>query len=121
MCDGTEPTCGSNSLCHGCQEEDAYLRKMANHGEQTLKLKRDNITLKEELKAEKQENELYVDSLDVSSAQEAKEVFEKMQKDIENLQTMNKILQESNNLYVMDSLKLRKKICGDGLEYLLEN
>jgi hypothetical protein len=44
-----------------------------------------------------------------------------MKKDIENLQTMNKNLQESNNLYVMDSLKLRKKICGDGLEYLLEN
>ena len=62
-----------------------------------------------------------MDYLDVSSAEEAKEVFEKMKKDIENLQTMNKILQESNNLYVMDSLKLRKKICGDGLEYLLEN
>ena len=113
--------CENVCMCLGCREEYASLCKMANQGQQTLELKTENITLKEELKAEKQENELYVDSLDVSSAQEAKEVFEKMQKDIENLQTMNKILQESNNLYVMDSLKLRKKICGDGLEYLLEN
>ena len=119
MCDGTEPTCGSNSLCHGCQEEYTYIHNKGRPQDvgTILHLQRDI----EELKAEKQENELYVDYLDVSSAQEAKEVFEKMQKDIENLQTMNKILQESNNLYVMDSLKLRKKICGDGLEYLLEN
>ena len=119
MCDGTQDGCGSNSLCHGCQEEYTYIRNKGRPQDVgTIRHLQREI---EELKVEKQENELYVDYLDVSSAEEAKEVFEKMKKDIENLQTMNKILQESNNLYVMDSLKLRKKICGDGLEYLLEN
>lgn len=77
--------------------------------------------LKEEVKMEKQENELYMDYLDVADAEEAKKVFETMKKQIADLERKNENLQESNNLLVGDSLKLKKKIYGDGLEYLLED
>ena len=52
MCDGTEPTCGSNSLCHGCQEEYDSLRRNGQSFYDHRSLQRENITLKEELKVD---------------------------------------------------------------------
>ncbi len=89
--------------------------------EETERFMEENEILKEELEAEKQENELYMDYLDVADAEEAREWRDNMNEEIADLERKNQNLQESNNLLVRDSLKLKKKIYGDGLEYLLEN
>jgi len=50
--------------------------------------------LQEELKMEKDENDLYMELLDVSNPEEAKERFDTMRKLMKNLEERNKILEE---------------------------
>ena len=68
------------------------------------------VCVKEELEMEKEENELYIDYLDVADAEEAKRKFENMKKQIAELERKNKILQESSEVLVKDNLKLHMKL-----------
>ena len=60
-----------------------------------MELEKEIDDLESELTVEKEENELFQDYLNICDAEEAKTKF--------------------------NFLKLKKKICGDGLEYLLED
>ena len=68
------------------------------------------VCVKEELEMEKEENELYIDYLDVADAEEAKRKFENMKKQIAELERKNQILQESSEVLVKDNLKLHMKL-----------
>ena len=76
--------------------------------------------LKEELDMEKEENELYMEYLDVENAEEAKRLFKMMKNQIDELERKNEQLKFENSMHVKDLLKIKKKAIGDGLEYLLD-
>ena len=79
-----------------------------------------NMELEKEI-VEKEENELFQDYLNICDAEEAKTKFNFMKRRIGDLETRNAILEERLRIIGINDLKLKKKICGDGLEYLLED
>ena len=80
-----------------------------------------NEELESELTVEREENELFQEYLNVCDAEEAKTKFNFMKRRIGDLETRNAILEERLRIIGINDLKLKKKICGDGLEYLLED
>jgi chromosome segregation ATPase len=83
-------------------------------------LQTENNNLQEELDMEKEENELYMEYLDVGNAEEAKRLFKRMKNEIDELERKNEQLKFENSMHVKDLLKIKKKAIGDGLEYLLD-
>ena len=86
-----------------------------------MELEKEIDELESELTVEKEENELFQDYLNISDAEEAKTKFNFMKTRIGDLETRNAILEERLRIIGINDLKLKKKICGDGLEYLLED
>tara|TARA_R110001583_G_scaffold1137_1_gene9453 strand:+ start:757 stop:1098 length:342 start_codon:yes stop_codon:yes gene_type:complete len=80
-----------------------------------------NEELESELTVEREENELFQEYLNVCDAEEAKTKFNFMKRRIGDLETRNAILEERLRIIGINDLKLKKKISGDGLEYLLED
>tara|TARA_R110000787_G_scaffold214858_2_gene323983 strand:- start:2946 stop:3314 length:369 start_codon:yes stop_codon:yes gene_type:complete len=86
-----------------------------------MELEKEIDELESELTVEKEENELFQDYLNICDAEEAKTKFNFMKTRIGDLETRNAILEERLRIIGINDLKLKKKICGDGLEYLLED